>query len=111
MVSLSYRAVRLLAYHVVLNLAYYVERYLAYSVPQPVDKVIHRMVEYIFMTVAGENRVFELPELDQAVQSAPEGDGIPARVDALKQSGPRAGVNRFNDEPDNPAAVAIHFSF
>ena len=69
------------------------------------------MVDDIFRTVAGENRVFELSELNQSVQGAPEGDGIPARVDALKQPGPRPGVDRLDDEPDNPAAVAINFAF
>jgi hypothetical protein len=87
------------------------ERYLAHSVPQSVDKMIHRMINYLFMAVAGENRVSEFSELNQAVQGTQEGDGIPARVAALKQPGPCAAVNRFADQPDNPAAVTINFVF
>ena len=69
--------------------------------------MVHRMAEEFFVTVTGQNRVLEFPELDQAVQGAPEGDGIPARVAAVKQAGTDAGVDCLDDEADNLAAVAI----
>ena len=69
------------------------------------------MVEELFVVVAGQNRVFKFSELDQAVQGAPQGDGVPARVAAVKQAGTDAGVDCLDDEPDNLAAVAIDFAF